>query len=92
MKTWVFSLSLALVGWAAHAQAADGEVTKVDKPQARLTLRHNGVKSLDMPAMTMVFRVGDPKMLDAVAVGDKVKFDAEKADGYYTVTRLAKAP
>ena len=92
MKTWVVSLSLALVGWVAHAQAADGEVTKVDKPQARLTLRHNGVKSLDMPAMTMVFRVGDPKMLDAVAVGDKVKFDAEKADGYYTVTRLAKAP
>ena len=42
--------------------------------------------------MTMVFRVKDPAMLDAVAVGDKVKFDAEKIGGNYTVTAISKAP
>ena len=92
MKSWIVSLSLALAACAALAQSADGEVTKIDKAQSRLTLRHTGVKGLDMPAMTMIFRVGDAKMLDAVAVGDKVKFDAQKADGFYTVTRLVKAP
>lgn len=92
MKTTILALQLALAAVAAHAQASEGEVTKIDKAQARLTLRHTGVKSLDMPAMTMVFRVGDAKLLEAVAVGDKVKFDAEKAGGYYTVTRMTKAP
>jgi Cu/Ag efflux protein CusF len=40
----------------------------------------------------MVFRVKDPAMLDRVAVGDKVRFDAAKVDGQYTVTSIAKAP
>jgi Cu/Ag efflux protein CusF len=35
-----------------------------------------------------VFRVKDAKMLDAVAVGDKVRFDASKIDGQYVVTAL----
>ena len=92
MKSWIVVFTLALAAAAAFAQSAEGEVTKIDKPQARVTLRHSGVKGLDMPAMTMVFRVGDAKMLDAVAVGDKVKFDDDKAGGYYTVTRIVKVP
>ena len=47
---------------------------------------------LMMPPMTMVFRVKDPKMLDGLAVGDRVRFDAAKVDGNYTVTAIAKAP
>jgi hypothetical protein len=30
-------------------------------------------------------------MLERVAVGDKVKFDAAKIDGNYTVTAISKA-
>jgi Cu/Ag efflux protein CusF len=41
-----------------------------------------------MPAMTMVFQVQDPAMLDKVKVGDKVKFQAERVGGQYTVTRI----
>ena len=83
--------SLALAG-AAHAQTADGEVRKIDKAQGKITLKHGEIKSLDMPPMTMVFRVRDPAMLDAVAIGDKVRFDAQKIDGQYTVTTISKAP
>jgi Cu(I)/Ag(I) efflux system protein CusF len=36
--------------------------------------------------MTMVFRVKEPKMLDQVKAGDKVKFQAEKIGGAFTVT------
>jgi Cu(I)/Ag(I) efflux system periplasmic protein CusF len=86
--------TVALLCTAALAQApkTEGEVTKIDKAQARITLRHAEIKSLEMPAMTMVFRVRDAKLLDGVTVGDKVRFDAAKVDGYYTVTALTKAP
>jgi hypothetical protein len=33
-----------------------------------------------------------PKMLDSVAVGDKVRFAAEKAGGNFTITAITKAP
>jgi Cu(I)/Ag(I) efflux system periplasmic protein CusF len=75
-----------------HAQTpdADGEVRKIDKAQAKITLRHGEIKNLDMPPMTMVFRVKDPAWLDTLAVGDKIRFQVEKIDGQYTVTAVRK--
>lgn len=81
----------ALIGLPAHAQSSDAEVMKIDKPQQKITLKHGEIKNLDMPPMTMVFRVQDAGMLDAVKVGDKVKFDADKVGGQYTVLKLAPA-
>lgn len=41
-----------------------------------------------MPGMTMVFKVADPKMLDKLKEGDKVKFAAERVNGAITVTAI----
>ena len=67
---------------------ADGEVRKVDKEQGKVTLKHGPIASIDMPPMTMVFKVADPKMLDALKQGDKVKFAADKVNGTLTVTAI----
>ena len=68
---------------------ADGEVRKVDKDAQKLTIRHGPLPELDMPTpMTMVYRVKDPAMLDQVKAGDKVRFNAEKIGGQFTVTRI----
>jgi Cu(I)/Ag(I) efflux system protein CusF len=88
--TTAAALSLALP-LAAQAQSADGEVRKIDRAQNKITLRHGEIKNLDMPPMTMVFTVAEPKLLDDLAVGQKVKFDAEKRDGVYTVVRIKPA-
>jgi Cu/Ag efflux protein CusF len=72
---------------AAQAMS-DGEVRKIDKEQGKLTLRHGPISNLEMPGMTMVFRVADPKMLDAVKEGDKVKFAAEKVNGVLSVVAI----
>jgi Cu(I)/Ag(I) efflux system periplasmic protein CusF len=85
-------LTLALATSTALAQSADGEVRKIDKAAAKLTLKHDEIKSIDMPPMTMVYRVKDGKLLETLAVGDKVKFDAEKIDGQYVVTVIRKSP
>lgn len=90
MKNWITAAALALATLAVQAQAYEGEVMKIDKAQAKLTLRHGELKALDMPPMTMVFRVGNPALLDRVAVGDRVKFDAAKVGGNYTVTAISK--
>ena len=84
------SLSPALADDAHHKQGAltDGEIRKVDKGTKKITIKHGPIQNLDMPAMTMVFRVKDPAMLDMVKAGDKVKFQAEKLGGAITVTDI----
>jgi Cu(I)/Ag(I) efflux system protein CusF len=80
-----------LVAQAATGEMADGEVRKVDKENKKLTLKHGEIKSLEMPPMTMVFRVKDAAMLDKLQAGDKVKFKAENIGGALTVTALEPA-
>ena len=75
----------------ASLPLTEGEVRKVDTEAAKLTLRHGPIVNLDMPAMTMVFRVSDPAFLDAVKPGDKVLFTVEKVGGQLTVTRIEAA-
>lgn len=77
---------------AAQAGMADGEVRKVDKEQGRITVKHGQIKNLDMPPMTMVFRVKDKALLDKVHEGEKIKFSAEKIDGNFTITQIVVAP
>lgn len=76
---------------ASAAPASDGEVRKVDREQGKLTLRHGPIANLDMPGMTMVFRVADPKLLDGLKEGDKVKFSADRVNGAITVTAIQPA-
>jgi Cu/Ag efflux protein CusF len=80
---------LAATAWA-QAAWSPGEVIKVDKAAGKLTLKHGEIKNLDMPAMTMVFRVKDPAWLDSLAVGQQIRFAAEKLEGQYTVVALEK--
>jgi Cu(I)/Ag(I) efflux system periplasmic protein CusF len=76
----------------ANTAAADemvaGEIRKVDKGNAKITIKHAEMRSLDMPAMTMVFQVKEPGLLDKVKVGDKVRFKAEQAGTAYVVTAI----
>jgi len=81
---------LAGAAWAA-SHMTEGEVRKVDKDNKKITLKHGEIKNLDMPGMTMVFRVKDPAMLDKVKPGDKVRFAADKVEGGYVVTELEAA-
>lgn len=72
----------------AATEMTDGEVRKIDKDNQKITLKHGEIRNLDMPGMTMVFKVEDLAMLDKVKAGDKVRFKAEKADSAIVVTVL----
>jgi Cu(I)/Ag(I) efflux system protein CusF len=85
-------LAGVLLAGAALAQPASdltgGEVKKIDKAQKKITLKHEEIKSMDMPPMTMVFQVSDAQFLEPIKVGDKVLFQAERRDGAMVITKL----
>jgi Cu/Ag efflux protein CusF len=87
--TWLATVCLSA---SALAQAAlpttEGEVRRVDARAQTITLKHGEIKNLDMPAMTMAFKVQDPALLAQVKAGDKVRFTADKLGGNYTVLSL----
>ncbi len=66
----------------------EGLVKKIDKEAGKITIKHGPISNLQMPGMTMVFRVTDPIMLDKVKEGDKVKFHVEKMNGALTITKI----
>jgi Cu/Ag efflux protein CusF len=97
MKLYAIILAILLAFAAempatrAQSPLVDGLVTKIDVPGGKLTIRHGPMKKFDMDdGMTMVFRVTDPAMLKAVKVGEKVKFDADRINGQFTVTRIER--
>jgi len=87
----IFSHAQAPSTVSAVAQMSTGVVKKVDAEQGKITISHGPLKNLDMSAMTMLFRVADPKMLTMVKTGDSIEFIAEKVNGAFTITRLKQA-
>lgn len=73
---------------AVASQMSSGEVKKIDKSAGKVTIKHGPLENLGMPAMTMVFKIKDPAMLDTVKVGDQIRFTAEKVNGSLTLTQL----
>ncbi|MDP2358456.1 MAG: copper-binding protein [Beijerinckiaceae bacterium] len=74
----------------AQAEAVNGQVTKIDEAAGKITIKHGPMKKFDMDGMTMVFRTQEPAMLKTVKAGDKVKFEADKVNGQFTVIKIQK--
>ena len=66
----------------------EAEVRKVDIDTQKITLKHGAIPNIDMGAMTMVFRVSNPALLQKAKAGDKVTFTADKIDGAITAMSL----
>lgn len=86
----VLATALAF-GSAAGAFAQEftkGVVNKVDAKAQKVTIKHEDLKNLDMPAMTMVFRVDDQALFAKLKEGSNVEFVAERVNGKLTVTQV----
>lgn len=89
MKTLI--TLFAALAFAASAQAAEftkGTVKKLDTSAKKVTIAHEDLKNLDMPAMTMVFRVKDEAILAKLKEGAAIEFVADRVDGKLTVTEI----
>lgn len=86
--TSVATIALAFATAALAAEYTKGEVTKIDAKQKKITIKHEELKTLGMPAMTMVFVVADNAMLDKVKEGQAIEFVADRVNGRITVTEI----
>ncbi len=69
-----------------------GEIRRVDAAQGKLTIRHEEIKNIMMPPMTMVFTLQDPQQMQDLKVGDKVMFEVVDQAGRLMITKIKKAP
>lgn len=89
LKSLTLAAALGLLALPAFAEGfVRGVVEEIATDPQRLTIAHDAIPNLDMEAMTMVFRVADPAMLDGLTVGQKIEFEAERVNGRLTVTAL----
>ncbi|MCK5931035.1 MAG: copper-binding protein [Fulvimarina manganoxydans] len=86
--TLAAALSLGAISVASAAEFTNGVVQKVDAKGKKLTIKHEELTNLDMPAMTMVFSVADPAMLEEAKEGQSIQFVAERLRGKLTVTEM----
>ncbi|MDW5316185.1 copper-binding protein [Rhizobium sp. PL01] len=81
-------LAFTLASGVFAAEFTKGTVKKVDARAKKVTLIHEELKDLQMPAMTMVFRVKDDAMLEKLKEGASIEFVAERVEGKLTVTEI----
>lgn len=81
-----FTAATAFGAYAAEFTKAT--VKKIDMKNEKVTLIHEPLKNLDMPAMTMVFKVADKAMLEKLKEGANIEFVADRVNGKLTVTEL----
>ena len=74
----------------AAADLAEGEVRRVDPAKGTILLKHGEIRSLNMGAMTMGFKLKDPALAAGLKAGDKVKFAAEQQGETLLVTKIEK--
>mgnify|MGYP001076096325 CR=1 FL=1 len=73
---------------AAAVTYTKGVVKKVNAKSGKVTIIHEELTNLAMPAMTMVFRVADETMLEKMNAGDNIEFVAKRLKGKLVVTDL----
>jgi Cu(I)/Ag(I) efflux system periplasmic protein CusF len=106
LRSLFIASSLALVTTASLAQTTPtaapstsslaqdnytlGEIKKIDINSKRLTIKHEAIKHLDMPGMTMVFQASEAKLLDGLNAKDRVTFLVESRAGAMVVTDIRR--
>jgi Cu/Ag efflux protein CusF len=88
-KGLTLAVAVALSSLPAFSETfVRGVVEEVSTEPQRLTIAHEPIANLDMDAMTMVFRVSDPTMLEGLTIGQNIEFEADRINGRLTVTAL----
>ncbi len=78
-----FTATLAV----ANSEYTKGRIKKIEADSGKVTIIHEELVNLDMPAMTMVFRA-DEEMIARMSEGQEIEFVADRVEGKLTVTEM----
>ena len=97
-RTIMFLLLLIVTAITPMISLADsdlpiisGEVRKVKPDSGKITIRHEPIPNLDMPSMSMVFRVDEGIDISQFAKGETVEFTVIERDGKMVILSIEKA-
>jgi len=74
---------------AVSTYRGTGVIESVEREKGRVTIKHEEIKGY-MEAMTMSFKLKDPKSLDNLNIRDKIDFTLEDAAGIITIIEIRK--
>jgi Cu(I)/Ag(I) efflux system periplasmic protein CusF len=87
----IFIFFMVLVTHAVYASEwTKGEIRRLDLENNRVTIKHEEIKNLNMPPMSMVFVVEDPQQLQALNLGDHIEFVADQQGKKFLVKQIKK--
>ena len=73
----------------AHTKMdAQGEIKTIRASQGKVKIKHGPIDKYGMPAMTMMFKVADPSLLDDLKKGSAVEFDIDNSSGGFVITNI----
>jgi Cu/Ag efflux protein CusF len=78
---------IASMSFASAETFTKGTIKKLDAKAGKVTIIHEELVDLEMPAMTMVFRA-DKVMMAKMTEGQDIEFIAGRVEGKLTVTEL----
>lgn len=97
-RTAVAALAFLVTGHGAvtaQPSAADfivGTIVKIDAEAARITLQHEAIRHLYLPAGTTVFRYVEAWIINGRSPGDLVRFRADRIEQVLRLTALVYLP
>jgi Cu(I)/Ag(I) efflux system periplasmic protein CusF len=83
-------LSVALLASAAE-DLTNGVVRRIDAANGKVTIKHDEIVNLDMPGMTMVFKLQDKAQAAGLSVGQAVRFHVEMEGDAMVITQIEAA-
>lgn len=83
-----FAFAFSTFAGAEDADFTKGKVKNIKPEQGKVTIIHEEITSLDMPAMTMVFVVQEEAMFEKLEPGADIEFVVERLEGKLVVTEI----
>jgi len=89
MKHWILATVLACTTsvWAAP-DWTQARIIKIEPDKARVTLKHQRIKSICMEAMAMPFKVEEAVNLETFREGQKVRFTVTEKNSHLVVDQM----
>ena len=83
-------VALNIASAAGAQETLKGEVVAIDRASKKISIKLGGTVAPSDTTAPTPFKIQDARMFDAVKLGDKVSFTAERLDGVMTIKNLTK--
>ncbi|NNC99509.1 MAG: copper-binding protein [Gammaproteobacteria bacterium] len=74
-----------------QAMDARGIVKSIRRAQGKVKIEHGPIDRMGMPAMTMMFKVSDPTLLEGIEMGSTIDFSVDNSSGGFVITGIKPA-